>query len=297
MWQVFQPMQLFALHYPEFDHFWQLELDMRFTGDAGKFFDRLGDFARNEPRKQALERSQFQHMQKRIGDYQSFFAAVDEANNGSASVWGPLRIPDIQPIGPEPPYDHAANDTFRWGVGEDADVIVTAWCGDVKKAYDWMFRDWLGGFQMGLETPRYWCPPAIMRASRTLLLVAHEAQLVHGMRVPSEATLPSFALWHGLKLSFPQHPVFHEREEEDEYREEWWRGGPAASIDGAGPNEVPMPNGMGMSFWWQSRWPRAIMDALEGRKLKDDVKYPYLLAKKDGKVYVPNMMLHPVKHN
>ncbi|KAK4215564.1 hypothetical protein QBC37DRAFT_281327 [Rhypophila decipiens] len=297
MWQVFQPMQLFALHYPEFDHFWQLELDMRFTGDAGTFFDKMGEFARNEPRKQALERSMFQHMQKRIGDYQNFSSAVNTANNGSANLWGPLRIPDIDPIGPEPPVPHAANDTFRWGVGEDADVIVTAWCGDVRKTNDWVFRHWIGGFAAERDTPRYWCPPAIMRSSRALLLVAHEAQLLHGMYLPSEATLPSFALWHGLKLSFPQHPVFHEREDEDDFREEWFRGGPEASIDGFGPSEMTMPNGMGMSFWWQSRWPRAIMDALEGRQLKDDVKYPYLLAKKDGKVYVPNMVLHPVKHN
>lgn len=89
-YQVFQPMQLFALHYPEFDHFWQLELDMRFLGDAGQYLDSVSNFARNEPRKQALERSTFLHMQHKYGNYADFAAAVDAVNNGSSHVWGPF---------------------------------------------------------------------------------------------------------------------------------------------------------------------------------------------------------------
>jgi len=299
MWQVFQPMQLFALHYPEFDHFWQLELDMRFTGDAGKYFDSLHNFSRKEPRKQALERSLFMHMQQKIGDYKTFFDAVDKANNGSATIWGPLHIPDIKPIGPEPPVEDAIDDRFQWGVGEEADLIVTAMCGNVLLTYEWVFRHWIGGFKAAQDTPRYWCPPAVMRASRTLYLAVHEAQHTRGLHVPSEATLPSFALWHGLKMSLPQHPVYFEREHDDDYQELWWRGGPAKSTIGAGPDELPMIIGLGLGYWWQSGWPRQIMDAWEGRKVKDGVRFPWVLKNNidEGKVYIPNMILHPVKQN
>ncbi len=295
MWQVFQPMQLLALHYPEFDHFWQLELDMRFTGDVGKFFDSLDAFARNEPRKQALERSLFPHMQHGIGDYKKFSSAVDKANRGSAYIWGPLRVREIMPIGPQPPTDTPEEDDFQWGVGEEADVVVTSFCNDVKIADTWVFKDWLHGFDTGLDTPRYFCPPAIMRSSRNLLLVTHQAQLEHGTRVPSEATPPSFALWHGLKLSFPQHPVFWKVKNDTGFQEAWWLGGPAKSTSGHGPDNLDRPRKSGLTWWWESDWPRHIFDAWNDDPLDEDVPFPWLLAKHEGKVYAPNMMVHPMK--
>jgi len=296
MWQVYQPMQLFALHYPEFDHFWQLELDMRFTGDAGKFLDRMSDFARREPRKQALERATFQHMQQQIGDYNQFKQAVDRSNEGDAYIWGPLRIPEVSPIGPEPPTRTAREEDFHWGVGEEADLIVTSFCNNVTAADTWIFRDWLHGFKWGRDTPRFFCPPAITRTSRALLFVIHEAQLDHGIRVPSEATPPSFALWHGLKLSFPQHPVFWKVHDDFNYQLEWWKGGPSNSSNGVGPDSLEHPRGIGLTFWWETDWPRRIYDAWQGRPLEEGIAFPWLLAKHDGKVYAPNMMVHPMKH-
>ncbi|KAK3346906.1 hypothetical protein B0T25DRAFT_592906 [Lasiosphaeria hispida] len=297
MWQVYQPMQLLALHYPEFDHFWQLELDMRFTGDSGKFLDRVAEFARNEPRKQALERSTFQHMQQQIGDYGQFFHAVDKANKGSAYIWGPLRVPEILPIGPEPPTSTPEEEDFRWGVGEDADVIVTSFCNNATAAYSWVFRDWLHGFGSGLATPRFFCPPAITRTSRTLLLVIHEAQIEHGIRVPSEATPPSFALWHGLKLSFPQHPVFWKTRDDFSMQEQWWKGGPLNSTNGVGPQDLEHPHGIGLTFWWETDWPRKIFDAWQGQAPEEEGEpFPWVLGQQDGKVYAPNMMVHPMKH-
>ncbi|KAK3312858.1 hypothetical protein B0H66DRAFT_485505 [Apodospora peruviana] len=303
IFQVYQPTQLFALHYPEFDHYWQLELDMRITSDAGAFLDQLSEFARMEPRKQSLERAMFQHMQPRIGDYESFVSAVDAANNGSTHAWGPLRLPDIDPIGPEPPTADPRDDNFKWGVGEDADVIVTSYCTNASVAYHWQYRNWIHGFQTGKKTPMIFCPPAIMRSSRNALLVIHEAQHVQALRIPSEATPPSFALWHGLKLSFPQHPVFYwaKNGAEDEFQDAWWKGGPKNSSTGAGPDVTDHPRGWGLSYWWQSVWSRQLYDAWEGRQLAEDVGFPWILAKPeeaDGKVYMPsNLMMHPIKHH
>ena len=295
MWQVYQPMQLLALHYPEFDHFWQLELDMRFTGDTGKFLDRMADFARQEPRKQALERSTYQHMQQQIGDYKQFSKAVDRANDGGAWAWGPVRMPEIPPIGPEPPVESARQDSFEWGVGEDADVIVTSFCNNASAARSWVFRDWIHGFDTGLKTPRFFCPPAITRTSRALLFVIHQAQLDRGIRVPSEATPPSFALWHGLKLSFPQHPVFWKVHQDFGFEEQWWKGGPANSSSGVGPDDLEHPRGIGLTFWWETDWARQIYDAWHGIELEEGIAFPWILTKHQDKVYAPNMMVHPMK--
>lgn len=289
-------MQILALHYPEFDHFWQVELDMRFLGDAGKFLDRVGMVARNEPRKQALERSSFWHMIAEIGDYGELFRAVDEVNKGGSHVWGPLRIPEIDPIGPEPPTPDPRDDNFEWGVGEDADAVVMSYCMNANIPNRWFFRDWIQGFSGGVETPRFYCPPAIMRGSRPLLLAIHQAQLEQGVRIPSEATLPSFALWHGLKLSFPQHPVFHRDKDDHKMRGEWWRGGPRASSTGLCPDSSEHPRGLGLTFWWESDWPRKVFSAWTGRPLEEGAKIPWILYEQDGQLWAPNIIMHPVKH-
>jgi hypothetical protein len=296
MWQVFQPMQLLALHYPEFDHFWQLEMDMRFLGDAGKYLDSITMVARNEPRKQALERSSFWHMISEIGDFGEFFKQVDQANKGGSHAWGPMRVPEILPIGPEPPVADPRNETFQWGVGEEADAITTSYCMDANKPNKWAFRDWISGFQSGVKTPRFYCPPAIMRASRNLLLVIHQAQLEYGIRVPSEATIPSFALWHGLKLSFPQQPVFHRDRDDFANKAKWWRGGPRASSTGLGPDNSDHPRGRGLTFWWESDWAKHIFYEWMGRKLDEGEPRPWILNDRDGKLWAPNIVLHPVKH-
>lgn len=296
MWQVFQPMQLLALHYPEFDHWWQVEMDMRFLGDAGKMLDNLSTFARDEPRKQALERANFWHMITEIGDYGEFSKAVDKVNKGGSKAWGPMRVSEILPIGPVPPVSDPRNETFQWGVGEEADVIVTSYCNDANKPTSWVFKEWVYGFKTGVETPRFYCPPAIMRSSRPLLLAIHRAQVEQGIRVPSEATPPSFALWHGLKLSFPQQPVFHRDGGDHDMQLKWWRGGPLKSSTGVGPDETEHPRGHGLTFWWESDWPRHIFSAWTGRKLEEGQGIPWLLHQQDNQIFAPNIIMHPMKH-
>ncbi|POR39550.1 Uncharacterized protein TPAR_00246 [Tolypocladium paradoxum] len=311
MWQVNQPLQLFALHYPEFDHYWQIELDQRFMGHAGEYLDAVSAFARNEPRKQALERATFAFNEGIHGTYRALTAQVDAANNGASRAWGPVRIPDIQPIGPEPPVARPEDDDFLWGVGEDADVVVTSMCADVMHATQWMFRDYITGFYRGRDTPRWFCPPAVMRASRALLLAVHQGQHAQGLSIPSEAVLPTWALWHGLKLSYPPQPAYmrpHEPELEDfedettrdeadfrnKTRTPWFGSTPAQSTDGLSHGTPQSFADRGMTWWWTASWPRRIVDIWLAGDTEAE-RMPALLAVVDGRVYVPNLAMHPVK--
>ncbi|RYZ83667.1 MAG: FAD-dependent oxidoreductase, partial [Proteobacteria bacterium] len=88
--QIMQPFQIFAQFYPEFDHYWQLEVDSRFLGHTGNMLDKLSDFARNEPRKQARERASWAYMADYHGSYDDFFNAIDNVLDGDSSVWGPI---------------------------------------------------------------------------------------------------------------------------------------------------------------------------------------------------------------
>ncbi|KAL2751876.1 hypothetical protein ACRALDRAFT_2114732 [Sodiomyces alcalophilus JCM 7366] len=305
MWQAFQPVQLFALHYPEFDHYWQLEMDMRFTGDAGVYLDAMDAFSRQEPRKQAVERTTFFYDPATYASYAEFQAAVDVANKGSSYLWGPVSLREVPPLGPEPPTTSVADD-FTWGVGEPADVVVTGLCDDAQRSTTWVFRDWFYGFTAGRSTPRFFCAPAIQRGSRALLLTIHALQLRRGLRIASEATLPSFAAWMGLKLSAPPMPWYLQRADNETERALWMRGGVAASNDGWGRSDPQWGVGElkgepqnGNTWWWTGNWPGDMFTTWMTAGRGEDEMDPTLsqvLAMRDGEVYMPNIALHPVKN-
>lgn len=187
--------------------------------------------------------------------------------------------------------------------------MVTSVCDDARKSKTWVFSGWVFGFA-GIEgPPRYFCPPAIQRGSRSLLISIHNLQL-RGLRIASEATLPSFALWLGLKISYPPLPWYQTYEPTKKDHDGWFLGGPQASTDGWGranpqwggravPNEPKAES----TFWWSAGWsgkaPRSVFTAwLNGKVPSGGTdKLPRPLATQDGQVYIPNMMMHPVKSN
>jgi Protein of unknown function (DUF3405) len=109
-----QPLQLFAHSNDDFDHYWQFEMDSRFTGHVGHFLDALSLFTRQEPRKQARERASYTYLPRIYGAYSKFLALVNKSLNGGW-LWGPERIKDIEPIGPLPPTARPDDDEFFWG--------------------------------------------------------------------------------------------------------------------------------------------------------------------------------------
>ncbi|KAL2134134.1 hypothetical protein VTI74DRAFT_896 [Chaetomium olivicolor] len=121
-----------------------------------------------------------------------------------------MRIQDFEPIGPKPPVDDPLADNFEWGVGEEADFIALTPCAYMPSLEHWVWRKWQQGLKAGTKTPGWMCQPAMGRASRTLLLALHHAQAVQGLAMHSEATLSSFALWHGLKLVVPPQPIYQD---------------------------------------------------------------------------------------
>ena len=117
-----QARQLFTHHFPKFDHFWQLELDIRFTGDAGRMLGAIEEFARKEPRKQARERSSYFFVPEVHKTYENLTRQIDMTLRGGSAFWHGVKIPDFEQLGPKPPFESAKADYFEWGVGEEADV-------------------------------------------------------------------------------------------------------------------------------------------------------------------------------
>lgn len=298
------------------DHSRQIELDIRFVGHAGKMLDALAEFAKQEPRKQARERASYTLIPQVHNTYANLAALVNSSLGGASSYWRGVEIPDIDPIGPDPPVPDASLDNFAWGVGEDADLILMSGAMNATLADEWVYRHWVHGFIHGDDTPFLSSAPAISRCSWNLLNAIHEAQVTKGLNIPSEATPVSFALWHGLKVSRPPLPIYAESAHlySAEDVNKFVNGGlPSPDHDGMawGMNsygrapdsrffqDLPV-QGLGPSFGWNKGYASRLMDpwmANDAARTKDQNGLSPTLVVRNGKVYMPMLVLHPVKTN
>ncbi|KAH0027925.1 hypothetical protein KCU78_g3811, partial [Aureobasidium melanogenum] len=305
-WQMMQPLQLFSQLYPEFDHYWQLEMDVRVTQHVGQILDAFDKFGEDQPRKQSHERASWSYMPQFHGTYADFTQKINSAMPNGTGTWGPIRIgPEILPIGPKPPspkpYDTEAN--WEWGIGEPADLLLLNSLMDVRRLEDWPFRHWHYGFTKDKDLPYWHSPPAQGRASWNLLNAIHHAQSRQDLRIASETTLPSFALWHGLKLVGLPLPIFQDPERNRDELNFVLNGGDIEQFPDGFANGPVNTRGAsigffvrGRSFDWVSPMPDRTMAYWKGEKQPDD-DMPEVLVKRDGKIYAAAMFMHPRKTN
>jgi hypothetical protein len=205
--QHLQATQVFAQQHRDFDFYWQIEMDARFTGHAYHFLEKATEFAKNQPRKYLWERNSYFYAPGAYGTWQDFMNMVDETMDGKPSVWGPVPAEDglnIDPIGPKPPVADPREDNYEWGVGEEADLITFLPIFDVRKT-SWVFPDVLWGFPKDMA--RRTSPVAQWRLSRKLLDAMHQ-QARAGVAVVSEMSGPTWALLHGLKAVQVPQPIW-----------------------------------------------------------------------------------------
>lgn len=186
--------------------------------------------------------------------------------------------------------------------------------GRFEKNEDWVFKYWYQGSLID-KPPRFMSVPAQGRASRELLQTIHRAQHERGVAVPSEATLPSFALWTGLKVVGLPVPKF-QFPERDVWELNFVQNGgfPERFKDGiaSGPGKY---RGSSLGFfsrpltfdWWSTlcdatfdQWmkkprPEPKPDHAHPEYVQVPNELPGFMVEEDGEVYVPNIMLHPRK--
>ncbi|KAI2791900.1 hypothetical protein POX_c04780 [Penicillium oxalicum] len=81
-------LQHFAVHHPEYVHFWNWELDIRYIGSYNELFSKLGDWAAKQPRTFAWERSARYYIPALHGTWENY----------SMNIENSLRISGHQPI-------------------------------------------------------------------------------------------------------------------------------------------------------------------------------------------------------
>lgn len=327
---TYMPMQYFAFQHPEYDYFWNWEMDARYTGHWYHLFDKVAEWAKQQPRKGLWERNARFYVPSVHGSWDDFRHTVrvqtesgtNSPNNiwsakkpgadgnespgsilthqqGDKSVWGPER-PDERDIfeveGEGIPPTTMEKDQYTWGVGEDADLIV------FNPLYDpegttWLLRDDVTGYnkENGMP-PRRTAIITASRISRKLLTTMHRECSLKRHSMFSEMWPATTALHHGFKAVYVPHAVYIDRRWPTRYLESVFNAGRNGASGGArtsifGDREH---NFKGTTWFYSAGFSPNIWRRWLGLRVDNDGGEQQELAG-EGRMCLPPMLLHPVK--
>ncbi|CAD6586981.1 MAG: hypothetical protein ASARMPRED_002960 [Alectoria sarmentosa] len=292
-----QPLQLLSLLRPEIEHFWQIDMDVRYTGHHYHHLETISAWAKQQPRKYLWERASRYYIPHVHGNWTNFMEIVanqtlaikplDEGeSSGNGGVWGPERTEGIEPVGPTPPTESSVNDNYEWGVGEDADMINLAPVFD-PEGTSFVSKDKLEHYPEGKHTPRRATgTTSMIRLSKRLLRAMHHGQVTSGFYMPPKMYPESTALHHGLKLVVFPLPVFLDFAKSPENMNAAFNGNEGKTV----LNTPPLHDGTWhrMTYW---------------ASIDEKTTYPDELYKRwlgygndpSERLCLPGILLHPVK--
>ncbi|KAI0505562.1 hypothetical protein F5B22DRAFT_519941 [Xylaria bambusicola] len=240
-------MQYFAYQHPEYDYYWQWEMDIRYTGHYYDLFSKMERWAKEQPRKGLWERNARFYVPSVHGSWEDFkqMARVQsemgvkgsdnvwdgvpgtekdqQQNRGDKLIWGPERPKDpkdwLDPDNDPTPPTSYEKDKYVWGVGEEADYITLNPLFDPEHT-SWALADDITGYNEGDgngKPPRRVHIVAASRMSRRLLLAMHKETAFLKHHAFPEMWAGTVALQHGFKAVFVPHPLYVDREWPTEY--------------------------------------------------------------------------------
>lgn len=326
---TYMPMQYFAYQHPEYDYFWNWEMDARYTGHWYHLFDKVGEWAKKQPRKGLWERNGRFYVPDVHGSWEDFKQMVrvqteigtNSPNNmwsvvkpgsdgavrdssgmrtqGDKSIWGPER-PDERDIfeveGEGIPPTTMDKDQYQWGVGEDADLIV------FNPLYDpdsttWILRNDVTGYNRdnGMP-PRRTAIITASRISRKLLTTMHRETALRRHSMFSEMWPATTALHHGFKAVYVPHAVYVDRRWPTKYLESVFNAGRNGASGGArtsifGDREH---NFRGTTWFYSAGFSPNVWRRWLGMRVDNDGGEQREMAG-EGRMCLPPMLLHPVK--
>lgn len=287
-----QPLQLFSLLRPDFDLYWQFELDVRYTGHHYHHLEAIRQWAQKQPRRLSWERAAYFYSPYIHKTWENFSNNVRRITNGGG-IWGAITTTGISPVGPKPPTESPEEDDFEWGVGEPADMINVMPIIDPVKT-EMMFRDWMDNYPDGKEnTPRRAGPVTpLIAVSKRLLRAMHHSQVTMGTQMMPEMFPESSALHHGMKaVAFPE-PVYLDIDDKtpeelesifnDQTKKSMWNG--------ASPQNKLAQY---ISYWWSAGFKPEYSNVLYRKWLGIDFEGNKT---EPQRLCLPAIMLHPIKY-
>lgn len=293
-------MQYFAYMHPEYEYFWQWEMDVRYTGHYYDFFTKLEQWAKAQPRKGQWERNSRFYFPDIHGSWEDFsqmarvqsemgvvgadnvwknVPGLDDPDRPKErkSVWGPQRSADsddwFEPGNdPIPPSGGPEADKYQWGVGEEADYI------SLNPIFDpdgttWLLKDDITGFNRSAGAlPRRASIITASRMSRRLLMTMHKMTAYKKQFAFPEMWPATVALQHGFKAVYAPHPIYVDRKWPVDFMAQKFNGGRDGSSGGArtsvfGDGEHNMK---GLSWFYNSGFAPNLYRRWLGMKVNND---------------------------
>lgn len=316
---TYLPVQYFASQNPDFDYFWNWEMDVRYTGQWYHLFSKVTSWAKAQPRKGLWERNSRFYMPSVHGSWEDFKQMVrvqtemgtDHPNNMWSSlktpgapqpkadtpVWGPLSPSDMlaeqNDTLPPTTYD---KDKYTWGVDEEADLIVFNPLFD-PDGTTWFFTSDVTGYNTtdGLP-PRRAAITTTSRLSKKLLQTMHRETMLSRHLMFSEMWPASISLEHGYKAVYAPHPVYIDRRWPVSYLNNVMNAGRNGATGGArtsvfGGREH---NFKGTTWFYDAGFSPNLWKRWLGYKVDNDGGEQAELAG-EGRMCLPAVLLHPVK--
>ena len=316
------PLQYFAHKHPEYDFFWNWEMDTRYTGNWYRLFSSVRDWAREQPRKGLWERNNRFYVPAVHGTWEDFKQMVRVqsemppprnpsrwANAGPPGttspdpamekpIWGPHPHIDVAlaPSDPVPPtaYD---KDSYEWGVGEEADLITFNPIFDPDRT-DWILAEDVTGYNTTLQLPpRRTAIITASRLSRRLLITMHNETALQRHTMFSEMWPASCSLHHGLKAVYAPHPVYIDRRWPLPYLEQTMNGGKNGGVGGSRKTvfgDRVQHNLLGVTWHYNTGFAPNLWRRWLGYRVDGGGGEEEELAG-EGRMCLPPMLLHPVK--
>ncbi|KAJ2974799.1 hypothetical protein NUW58_g8543 [Xylaria curta] len=214
------PLQHFAVMHPEYEHFWNWEMDMRWTGSYYELFDRIGKWGAKQSRVGAWERSSKYYIPGLHGTWENFTRLVNNEIRATnrRPLLGPVGFPGKVSLSQGEnfmPANCATGSEFsQCGVGEEADLITLNPLFDADES-GWVFAS---------------DPPG----SLVVYFQSCTKKLGDSITACSARCFHYDGFSHGLKAVFAPHPVFLDRDWPDVEIDKAFNGGKDHSSSGHG---------------------------------------------------------------
>ncbi|KAK6355900.1 hypothetical protein TWF718_000279 [Orbilia javanica] len=304
---IWLSQQWFSKMHKEYEYFWSLEMDVKYTGHWYHLLDKIDAFARNQPRRGLWARNSRFYVPSVHGSYKEFVDMVEAQSPPEERIWGAVEGVKVidEGLKVKKKFEREEDDKeYSWGKGEDADLVTLSPMFEVTNT-TWVIKDDFTGY--GNERPEnenynpYWVGPprrgavvAVYRFSRRLLN-AMEVENRGGRHMGVEMFPASVALQYGLKGVYAPHPVFMDRRWPGRYLERILNGGKWGSSGGSerslfGRREHHFGGG---GFYYGSYWPRGVMGVWMGGEWEGKGGEGW--ERERGRGCLGGMALHPVK--
>ncbi|KAF2010540.1 hypothetical protein BU24DRAFT_356225 [Aaosphaeria arxii CBS 175.79] len=290
-------MQWFAQAHPDYDFYWNWEMDLRLSGHYWEFNNRIGEWAKRQPRKGIWERASRYYIPELHGSWHNFTEMVEEEtyHSDEKPVWGPPKFENSGMLDTLPevePKTSYVQDNYEWGVGEDADLITFNPIFDPAKT-NWVFRDDVSGYDLELpEPPRRCAIITVSRLSKRLLDAMHRETYLMKHHMFPEMWPSTVAFHHGLKAVYAPHAVYFDHN---------W---PLGAIDGTF-NHPPKPtdsvfgwgehNQLGNSFYYNAGFSSELWRRWLGSR-ENNQGGPEAEENGTGRLCIRPTLFHPVKY-